>query len=100
VDRRNQQAGEGSQLLEPSAVATASTCAGTTRVLPGATVQVTSGQTAWTLTTDTSGKYVLWLHAASRLSVITSLPGLRPQADQVQVSAGTTTTHDVRLNQA
>ncbi|HEY2442369.1 MAG TPA: carboxypeptidase regulatory-like domain-containing protein, partial [Streptosporangiaceae bacterium] len=76
------------------------TCAGTTGPLAGATVQVTVGQASWTLTTDPDGQYALWLHSAGRASLITSLAGWQPQAAQVAVAAGATTTRDFTLSQS
>jgi hypothetical protein len=43
---------------------------------------------------------VLWLHAASRASLITSLAGWQPQAAQVRVPAGAITTRDFTLSQS
>src|SRR5262249_8786297 len=43
--------------------------------LGGATIQITSGATSYTLKTDRNGVYGLWLPAATGISVTASKPG-------------------------
>ncbi|MFC1407370.1 MULTISPECIES: carboxypeptidase regulatory-like domain-containing protein [Streptacidiphilus] len=60
-------------------------CAGTTP-LAGATVQITSGATSYTLKTDANGTYALWLPASKNpLTVIASRDGWQPQAASLTV---------------
>jgi hypothetical protein len=76
---------------------TGTTCAGATKALPGATVQISAGHSTWLPATDAAGHYGQWLPAAGKASVITSLAGWQPQSATVSIPPGTTTTHNVAL---
>jgi hypothetical protein len=73
-------------------------CDGTTVPLPGATIAIDSWANSYTLRTDVSGKYALWLDRRNNpLSVIAALDSWRPQAKTVRIRAGATTTLDFLL---
>ena len=73
-------------------------CGGTTRPLPGATVQVDSWAGDETLATDASGRYVLWLDRRSNpLTVIVAKNGWRSQSRKVKITAGQAITADFTL---
>jgi hypothetical protein len=73
-------------------------CDGTTVPLPGATVQVDSSATSYTLKTDKNGLYGLWLdHRNSPLTVVASLNGWQPQTATVKIKEESTITADFTL---
>jgi hypothetical protein len=79
---------------------TGHTCAGGTRPLPGATVQVGGGRSTSTVITDAQGKYSLWVDTTHNpFTVIASQPGWQTNGAQVQVKAQAATTQDFTLNQ-
>ncbi|MFD2083459.1 Carboxypeptidase regulatory-like domain-containing protein [Actinopolymorpha cephalotaxi] len=60
------------------------TCDGVPGPLPGAVVAVDRGRDAWTLTTDATGEYVLWVPAGGQPSqVIVAADAYRPTAFDV-----------------
>jgi hypothetical protein len=66
--------------------------------LAGATVQINSWATSYTLKTDASGHYALWLDVRNNpLQVICAKDGYQPQVATVKITKGTTTTHNFAL---
>jgi N-acetylneuraminic acid mutarotase len=86
------------------------TDAGTGKPVPGATVQVctmydprtgTCGPVTYTLRTDSSGYYQLWLnHGYNPLQIIAAKDGYQPQEKTVRITQGTTTTVNFALRGA
>jgi hypothetical protein len=73
-------------------------CDGSTVPLAGATVQVDTWAAHYTLRTDASGRYGLWLdHRNNPLSFIVASDGWQPVARQVKIKAGSTTAADFKL---
>jgi carboxypeptidase family protein len=61
--------------------------------LGGATVQINSWAGSYTLKTDASGNYALWLDVRNNpLQVIAAKDGYQPQVKTVKITKGTTTT--------
>jgi len=61
--------------------------------IPGATVQIDTWATHYTLHTDSSGGYALWLDVRNNpLTVIAAKDGYQPQAVTVKIQKGQTTT--------
>jgi N-acetylneuraminic acid mutarotase len=76
-------------------------CDGSSAPLAGVTVQVDSAAGSWTLTTDTSGRYAIWLDAGdSPLTLIATDPDYLAQADTVGLTARTATTVNLTLSRA
>jgi N-acetylneuraminic acid mutarotase len=76
-------------------------CDGSTAPLAGVAVQVDSAAGSWTLTTDTSGRYAIWLDAGdSPLTLITTDPDYLAQAVTASLTAGKTTTVNLTLSRA
>jgi N-acetylneuraminic acid mutarotase len=70
-------------------------------VLAGATVQINSWATSYTLKTDKNGQYALWLDTRNNpLQVIVAKDGYQPQTDTVKIVKGTTTTASFTLKKA
>jgi N-acetylneuraminic acid mutarotase len=66
--------------------------------IPGATVQITSWATHYTLKTDSSGHYALWLDVRNNpLQIICAKDGYQPQVKNVKITKGTTTTLNFTL---
>jgi hypothetical protein len=62
-------------------------------VLTGATIQINSWATSYTLKTDKNGQYALWLDVRNNpLQVIVAKDGYQPQVRTVKIAKGTTTT--------
>jgi hypothetical protein len=75
-------------------------CAGTTTPLPGASVQVTSADAAWPLSTDRNGHYALWLDSSNDpLTLIVSAPGWQSQAATVSIKALAMTVRNFTLTE-
>jgi N-acetylneuraminic acid mutarotase len=73
--------------------------------ISGATVQIGTfngtGQVTFTLKTDTSGHYQLWLDARySPLQIIAAKDGFQPQVKSVKITKGTTTTTNFVLKKS
>jgi N-acetylneuraminic acid mutarotase len=74
---------------------------GATSPLGGATVQIDSWASDYTLTTDKDGHYELWLDARnSPLTVIVAKDGYQPTVATVKIKKGDVITHDVTLKKA
>jgi hypothetical protein len=74
-------------------------CDGSAVPLAGATVQIDTWAAHYTLRTDASGVYALWLdHRNNPLSLIVAKDGWQPQTRQVRITARETTTADFRLS--
>jgi N-acetylneuraminic acid mutarotase len=66
--------------------------------IPGATVQITTWATHYTLKTDKSGHYALWLDVRNNpLQIICAKDGYQPQVKNVKITKGTTTTLNFAL---
>jgi N-acetylneuraminic acid mutarotase len=66
--------------------------------IPGATVQINTWATSYTLKTDPSGHYALWLDVRNNpLQLIVAKDGFQPQTTQVKIAKGTTTTASFSL---
>lgn len=66
--------------------------------IAGATVEIDSWATQYTLTTDKDGHYALWLDVRNNpLTVIVAKDGYRPQVKQVTIKEGKTLTVTVTL---
>jgi len=73
-------------------------CGGSTVPLAGATVQIDTWAAHYTLKTDANGQYALWLDRRNNpLSLIVAMDGWAPQARQVKIKAGSSTTADFKL---
>jgi N-acetylneuraminic acid mutarotase len=69
--------------------------------IAGATVQINSWATSYTLKTDKNGQYALWLDVRNNpLQVIVAKDGFQPQVRTVKIAKGTTTTADFALKPA
>jgi N-acetylneuraminic acid mutarotase len=77
---------------------TGDSCGGTPEPLQGATVQI-DGPADYTLKTDQSGDYALWL-AQGTLTVIVAKNGWTPTAAVVKITKGQVTTADYTLKPA
>jgi N-acetylneuraminic acid mutarotase len=76
-------------------------CDGSTAALAGVAVQIDSAAGSWTLTTDTSGQYAIWLDAGdSPLTLIATDPDYLAQAVTASLTARKTTTVNLTLSQA
>jgi N-acetylneuraminic acid mutarotase len=76
-------------------------CDGTTTPLANATVGVTGKNASYTLHTDGTGSYALWLPVADNpLSLIAALDGWQPQGKTVKIRDLQTTTTNFTLNTA
>ncbi|MDT5037539.1 MAG: hypothetical protein QOE03_2724 [Micromonosporaceae bacterium] len=70
-------------------------CAGATAPIAGATVQIDTWATHYTLRTDARGGYALWLDRRNNpLDVIVAKDGYQPKFKQIKIVAGDTTTVD------
>jgi hypothetical protein len=66
--------------------------------LAGATVQINSWATSYTLKTDKNGQYALWLDTRNNpLQVIVAKDGYQPQVGTVKITKGATTTASYAL---
>jgi N-acetylneuraminic acid mutarotase len=66
--------------------------------LAGATVQITTWATHYTLKTDKNGQYALWLDVRNNpLQLIVAKDGYQPQVKTVKIAKGTTTTANFAL---
>ncbi|WP_345630807.1 carboxypeptidase regulatory-like domain-containing protein [Rugosimonospora acidiphila] len=66
--------------------------------LAGATVQIDSWATSYTLKTDKNGQYALWLDTRNNpLQVIVAKDGYQPQVGTVKITKGATTTASFAL---
>jgi hypothetical protein len=73
-------------------------CNGTTTALAGATVQISGRHGTWTPTTNTRGRYALWLDDDnSPATLIVSQPGWQPQAATATITPRATTTRNFTL---
>jgi N-acetylneuraminic acid mutarotase len=73
-------------------------CDGKARPLAGATVQLDSWATHYTLKTDANGGYALWLDKRNNpIDAIAAMDGWQPKYKQVKIVAGATTTVDWKL---
>ena len=73
-------------------------CNGSTVPLAGATVQIDTWAAHYTIRTDATGTYQLWLDRRNNpLTVIVAKDGWQPQTKQVKIKAKATTTVDWRL---
>ena len=70
----------------------AGTVTGPSGAIAGATIQINSGGSHFTLKTDKNGHYAFWLAAATHVQVICSKDGFVPQVKSVTVKKGATTT--------
>jgi hypothetical protein len=76
----------------------AGTVTGAGLPLAGATVQITSWATHYTLKTDKNGNYALWLDVRNNpLQIICAKDGYQPQVKTVRITKGTTTTLNFAL---
>jgi N-acetylneuraminic acid mutarotase len=74
-------------------------CDGSTAPLAGATVQIDSWAQHFTLRTDASGNYALWLDSRNNpLDVIVAKDGWQPKYKQWKIKAGQTTTANWSLS--
>jgi N-acetylneuraminic acid mutarotase len=66
--------------------------------IPGATVQINTWATHYTLKTDAQGHYALWLDVRNNpLQLIVAKDGFQPQTTTVRITKGTTTTVNFTL---
>jgi hypothetical protein len=80
---------------------TGTDCAGKAAPVPGATVQIDTWATHYTLRTDAEGRYALWLDRRNNpLTVIVAKDGWQPQAREVKITAGRTTEANWKLKTA
>jgi hypothetical protein len=76
-------------------------CDGSRIPLAGATVQINSWAASYTLVTDASGTYALWLDVRNDpLTLIVAKDGWQPQVTQASISRLTTTTVNFKLKPA
>jgi N-acetylneuraminic acid mutarotase len=76
-------------------------CDGSTAPLAGVAVQVGSEAGSWTLTTDSYGRYAIWLNAGdSPLTLIVTNPDWVAQAATASLTARKTTTVNLTLSRA
>jgi N-acetylneuraminic acid mutarotase len=75
----------------------AGTVTGPSGPMPGAQVQINTPAAHYTLRTDASGHYQLWLDAGNPLQVICSNNGYQPQTKTLKIRKGETTTLDFAL---
>ncbi len=69
--------------------------------IAGATVQIDTWATSYTLKTDKNGVYALWLDQRNNpLQLIVAKDGYQPQTIKVRITKGTTTTVDFVLKKA
>ncbi len=69
--------------------------------IAGATVQIDTWATSYTLKTDKNGQYALWLDVRNNpLQVIVAKDGFQPQVRIVKIAKGTATTADFSLKPA
>jgi hypothetical protein len=69
--------------------------------IAGATVQISTWATSYTLRTDKNGQYALWLDVRNNpLQVIVAKDGYQPQVRTVKIAKGTTTRADFSLKPA
>jgi N-acetylneuraminic acid mutarotase len=69
--------------------------------IPGATVQVDTWATSYTLKTRTDGTYQLWLDTRNNpLQLIVAKDGFQPQIATVKITKGATTTTDFSLKKS
>jgi N-acetylneuraminic acid mutarotase len=69
--------------------------------IPGATVQINTWATSYTLKTDKFGQYALWLDVRNNpLQLIVAKDGFQPQTTTVKITKGTTTTASFVLKKA
>ncbi|MEV0093796.1 carboxypeptidase regulatory-like domain-containing protein [Streptomyces sp. NPDC050738] len=74
-------------------------CAGSATALKGATVALAGKQQSYTLKTDASGKYALWLDIHNNpLTEIVAKDGWTPQTLTVKIVKGSTVTKDFTLS--
>jgi hypothetical protein len=67
----------------------------------GATVQIETWASSYTLKTDKNGQYALWLDVRNNpLQVIVARDGYQPQVKTAKITKGTTTTLDFTLKPA
>jgi N-acetylneuraminic acid mutarotase len=76
------------------------TVTGPSGPLPGAQVQISTKAGHYTVKTDASGHYQLWLDARYPLQVICSDDGYQPRATTLNIRRGATTTLDFTLRKA
>jgi hypothetical protein len=73
-------------------------CDGSIVPLAGATVQIDTWATHYTLKTDANGNYALWLDNRNNpLTLIVAKDGWQPQTRQIKIAAKKTTTADWKL---
>ena len=66
--------------------------------IPGATVQIDTRVSSYTLKTDKTGQYALWLDVRNNpLQVIVAKDGYQPQVKTTKIGKGTTTTLNFAL---
>ena len=76
-------------------------CGASAAPLAGATVQITSAPGSWTLTTDSDGRYAIWLDASdSPLTLFAADSGWLAQGATASLTAGQTTTVNLTLSQS
>jgi N-acetylneuraminic acid mutarotase len=76
-------------------------CTSGSAPIPGATVQIDSWAASYTLKTDASGRYALWLDVRNNpLTVIVAKDGWQPQTAQVKIAKKKTVTSDYSLKSA
>jgi hypothetical protein len=76
----------------------AGTVNGPSGALAGATVQINTWATHYTLKTDAQGHYALWLDVRNNpLQLIVAKDGFQPQTTTVRITKGTTTTVNFTL---
>ena len=67
----------------------------------GVTVQIDTWATSYTLKTDESGNYQLWLDTRNNpLQLIVAKDGYQPQTKQVKITKGATTTANFTLKKS
>jgi N-acetylneuraminic acid mutarotase len=76
------------------------TVTGPSGPLPGAQIQISTTAGHWTLKTDASGHYQLWLDARYPLQMICSDDGYQPQATTLDIRRGAATTLNFTLQMA
>ena len=77
------------------------TVTGPSGPIAGATVQINGKTAHWTLKTDATGHYQLWLDVANNpLQVICAKDGFQPQVAKVRIAKGATTTLNFALLKA
>ncbi|WP_239133837.1 carboxypeptidase regulatory-like domain-containing protein [Rugosimonospora africana] len=69
--------------------------------IAGATVQIDTWATSYTLKTDKNGQYALWLDVRNNpLQLIVAKDGFQPQVRTIKITKGVTTTADFSLKPA